>query len=61
MDAPIAPLPPMPSAPKAHTTLGSLGVAMLIGALVAVAILYFWGAQVAKEEGLSSDATEEAR
>lgn len=46
-------------APRARTTFGSLVSAMALGAFIAVALLYFWGAQVAKEEGLTGAPAEQ--
>lgn len=47
---------PPPPAPKQKTTLGSLVVAMLFGAILAVALLYMWGAEIAKEEAAAGQA-----
>ncbi len=39
---------------KPKSTLGSLAAAALFGAFVAIGLLYMWGANIAKEEGLKT-------
>ncbi|MGB4076597.1 MAG: hypothetical protein WBK28_02740 [Minisyncoccia bacterium] len=47
-------IPQPPPAPSSRTTLGSLVIAMCIGAFLAVSGLYFWGAHIEKEETQAS-------
>ena len=50
----LAPVHAPVVARREPATVGSLFVAMLVGALIAVSALYAWGAQVAKEQRLAS-------
>lgn len=56
MDPAAPQLPVVVSAPKQRTTLGSLAVAMLLGAVLAVGLLYLWGGEIAKEEAAAAQA-----
>lgn len=42
-----------------EATFGSLATAMMLGAFIAVSLLYYWGSQIAQEEQIASPPGQE--